>query len=557
MGNTFADLEGGVSTAASRLPKLTPLPDGRHSVTLRLPAGADVRYKYTLGDGFWNAEHDSNEAFIVRQMIVPQNDTIIEDTVITWQAGPSAPILFDVTAPANTPIDDLISIQFNPYGWTEPIPMWPLGGNRWVYKLYSPLNMLGSFHYRYCRNDQCGSADDVATSGVPGTQRKVSTSLTGENIQDSVAAWTWWPETEPVTLVAVPVNARQAGFWAGVEFQDNYRPNWQALYPSAIQNVQALGANTLVLTPTWTATSYNPLVFAPLPGSDPLWNDTLQIAQQARAQNMNVALYALPRLIPSTPDFWLNAPRTPDWWNGWFERYRAFALYHADLAAQSGAQALILGGEAVLPALPGGALVDGSPSYAPEDADARWRSLLGEVRQRFGGQILWAHPYRNSLPTTPTFADRFDAFYLLWSAPLGSTSSSVDEMATEAGRRMDTDILPVLQSLNKSAVIAINYPSAQGAATGCVPAGGSGCLDWAALSRPYPDVQSAGLDLKAQVDLYHAVLQAINQRNWVGGFISRGYYPAVSLMDKSSSVRGKMTADLLWYWLPRLTGAVR
>ncbi len=557
MGNTFADLEGGVSTVASRMPTLNPLPDGRHSVTLRLPAGADIRYKYTLGDGFWNAEHDANDAFMVRQLIVPQNDTIIQDAVSTWQAGPSAPILFDVTVPANTPTGDTVSIQFNPYGWTEAIPMWPLGGNRWVYKLYSPLNMLGSFHYRYCRNDQCGSADDVATAGVPGTQRSVSTSLTGENIQDTVNAWAWWPETEPVTLVAVPVKVRQASFWAGIEFLGNYRPNWQALYPSAMANVQALGANTLVLTPTWTATSANPLVFAPTPGSDPLWNDALQAVQYGRAQNMNVAIYATPRLQPSTPDFWLNAARTPDWWNDWFERYRAFALYHADLATQSGAQALILGGETVLPALPGGTLRDGSPSNIPADADLRWRNLIAEVRQRFTGQLLWAHPYQDSLPAAPSFADRFDAFYILWSAPLAVNSSTVDDMTSEALRRLDSDILPMLQSVSKSAVIAIDYPSAPGAASGCVPAGGGGCLDWTALSSPYPDVPSAGLDLKSQVDLYQSVLQAINQRDWVSGFISRGYYPAVSLMDKSSSVRGKMAADLLWYWLPRLTGAVR
>ncbi len=557
MGNTFADLEGGVSTLAARMPKLTPLPDGRYSVTLRLPAGADIRYKYTLGDGFWNAEHDSGGGFALRQLLVPRNDTIIEDTVYTWQAGPSAPILFDVTVPANTPTGDTVSIQFNPYGWTEPIPMWPWGGNRWVYKLYGPLNMLGSFHYRYCRNDQCGSADDVATSGIPGTQRSVSTSLMSEDIKDAVNAWVWWPESAPATLVAVPVKARPASFWAGVEFQNNYRPNWQPQYPFAMQNVQALGANTLVYAPTWTATSSNPLIFAPTPGGDPLLADALQVVQYGRAQNLNVAIFASLRLLPSAPDFWLNAPRTPEWWNGWFERYRAFAISQADLATQAGAQALILGGDAIFPALPGGTLANGYPSNVPADAEARWRNLIGEVRQRFSGQLLWAHPYGNSLPPAPPFLDRFDAVYLLWSAPLAGSSTSMDDMTNEALRRLDSEVLPFLTPSGRSVVIAIDYPSAQGAANGCVSSGGGGCLDWNALSRPYPDIQSAGLDLQIQSDLYQSMLQAINQRDWVGGFISRGYYPAVSLMDKSSSVRGKMTADLLWYWLPRLTGAVR
>lgn len=560
LGNCFADLSSGVSTLSARMPILTVLADGRQSVSLRLAVGTDVRYKYTLGDGFWNAEHASDTSFLLRQLIVPANDVVVDDTVSTWQAGKdSAPILFDVTVPAHTPVGETISIQFNPFGWTEPLPMWPLGNNHWVYKLYSPLNMLGSFHYRYCRNDQCGSADDVQTIGADVQGRTVSTSLLGENIQENVTGWAWWPESEPAALVAVPVKVRPAAFWAGVEFSPNYSPTWPALVPQAMQNVQGLGSSYVVLTPSWTASLSAPLIFSPIPGIDPLWADVIQAAQYGRAQNINVAIFATPRLMPSNADFWQNAPRTPEWWNTWFERYRAFAIYHADLAAQSGSQALVLGGEAVLPSLPGGLLVDGSPSNVPADAEGRWRSILAEVRQHFPGLILWAHPYSGSpmLPA-PVFMDEFYAFYLLWSAPLAANpSADVEAMTNAAVEMLDKDIVPFLLSTQKGAVIAINYPSAKGAAMGCVPSAGSGCLNWLALARPNPDLLSAELDLKGQADLYQAMLQATNQRDWVGGFISRGYYPSVSLMDKSSSIRGKMAADLLWYWFPRMMGVTK
>jgi hypothetical protein len=59
------------------------------------------------------------------------------------------------------------------------------------------------------------------------------------------------------------------------------------------------------------------------------------------------------------------------------------------------------------------------------------------------------------------------------------------------------------------------------------------------------------LDLKAQADIYNAVLVAINQRNWVNGIVSRGYYPPTSLQDKSSSIHGKPAADVLWSWFPK------
>jgi hypothetical protein len=59
LGNTFSDLRGGLSLVADRMPVLSSLPDGRYSVSLFLPAGADIEYKYTLGDGFWNSEFTS------------------------------------------------------------------------------------------------------------------------------------------------------------------------------------------------------------------------------------------------------------------------------------------------------------------------------------------------------------------------------------------------------------------------------------------------------------------------------------------------------------------
>lgn len=553
LGNTHGDLAGGVSTVAARMPTLTPgSQTGRYSISLRLPAGADIRYKYTLGDGFWNAEHDADGKFVVRQLIVPETDTVVNDTVRTWQAGPSAPIVFNVSVPANTPISDTVSIQFNPYGWTEPIPMWPLGNNRWVYRLSGPLNILGSFGYRYCRNDQCGAADDIETA-ASNQSRRVSTSLTPENRQDTVRAWMWLPESNPATVIAVPIKARTPGFWTGIEFQASYHPTWQPLYPFALNNVQGLGTNVLILTPTWTAKNNQPLIFAPTAGQDPLWEDGLQAIQFARASNLNVALYPSPSLQPNGPDFWLKAPRTPTWWDNWFARYRAFALYHADLASQGGGQALILGGEAISPALPGGLLVDGNPSGVPADAESRWRSLIAEVRSRFKGQLLWAHPYRGTLSPAPAFADQFDAIYLLWSAPLAANGADLDAMRTEAGRRLDEEVLPFLSSIGKPVIIAVDYPSARGAALGCVPVGG-GCLDWSALQPIYPDSASVPLDLQGQTDLYQAMLQAIEGREWVSGFVSRGYYPPVSLMDKSSSVRGKPAADLLWYWYPRLLG---
>jgi len=555
LGNTFGDLRGGFSAVAMRMPDMKILPDGRYSITLSLPVGADVRYKYTLGDGFWNAEHDASGRFVIRQLIVPNEPISIQDQAITWQAGSSAPILFEVNAPADTPYTDIVSLQVNPYGCTEPIPMWPLGNNRWAYTLYSPLNLIGSFEYRYCRNEQCGSADDVLTTSQH-RGRPAATSLVPQDLQDTISEWEWYGYESSGQVLGVPVQAHGPDFIAGVEFQADYHPTWQAWMNPALQNVQGIGANWVVLSPTWTVGRDAPLIFAPTPGQDPLWDDTQETISQARALNLNAALFPTPNFPSSADGWWASARRDPTWWDAWFERYRAFLLYHADLASQNGVSMLILGGEWAGPSLPGGMLADGSSSGVPADAAARWGAIITDVRQHYSGKVFWALPYSGSQPSAPVFLGELDGIYLLWQAPLSSAGApTVEEMSAEAGRMLDGDIFSLGQSWKKPIILAPVYPSVSGAATGCLPDGAGGCLDWKVLSRPNPERTDFSTNLELQLDIYQALLGATNSRIWVAGFISRGYYPPAILQDPSASIHGKPASDALWYWFPRLTGA--
>ncbi len=412
LGNTFGDLDGGLSTIASQMPVMSPLPDGRYTVTLELPAGTDLLYKYTQGDGLWNAEHTADGNFRVRQLIVPDSNSIVQDQVETWLSGPNAPILFQVSVPPSTPVEDIISIQFNPYAWTVPIPMWPVGNNQWVFKAFSPLGMGNSLGYRYCRNDQCGSADDAATAGNATPGRTVTMAQTYQELQDTVTNWQW--EALPTGVGAQPiVNKRPQGFVSGVELQPFFHPSWSPFYPGAFLTLKSFHADWTVIDSTWTVSRNNPLVFSLKPGLNPLSNEIESQVSSARAANLNVALFPNPR-FENLADDWRYS--TPGDWNAWFDRYRAFALYHADAATKSNAQALILGGEWIPPAL-----FDGTP-----EADPRFRALLTEVREHFGGQVWWGQPYTGSMQASPSFLDAVDGIYLLWSAPLAQKSQRND-----------------------------------------------------------------------------------------------------------------------------------
>jgi Carboxypeptidase regulatory-like domain/Glycoside Hydrolase Family 113 len=558
LGNTYADLRGGISSVADRMPVMGLRPDGSYTLTLNLPAGAYVAYKYTLGDGFWNAEHTSDGAFRVREFIVPAKDSVIQDQVDTWRAGASAPILFEVTVPRDTPTGDLIYIQFNPYGWTEPLPMWPMGNDRWAYKLYGPVNTLGNLRYRYCRDAQCGSADDLSTAGPDAEGRSLQTSLSEQDIKDTVKDWAWLKSLEPSTLVGTSIVARADGFVAGVEFQPNYRPNWTYFNAQAVQSVQSLGANLLLVTPSWTFANASPLEIGPVPEHDPFWQDAASMIGQARAANLNVGVFPIAQFAASPADFWDKAPRDDAWWQNWFDHYRAFAVNFADLAAQTDAQALVLGGDWIGPALPGGTLADGSPSGVPADAEERWKAIIAEARQHFSGKLWWATPYAaNSQGTSFDFAGAADAIYLMWSAPLASApGASVSDMTARAGQLLDNEIAPLQSLLGKPLVLGLTYPSAVGGETACLSDGEGGCLSSSALDQPN-DPAAANVDLQVQADIYEAMLEAVNSRSFISGLISRGYYPPATLQDKSTSIHGKPAADLLWYWFPRLTGVVK
>ncbi len=85
-GAVFAELAGGVSTSAARMPTMVRV-DATHALLLtQLHAGTDLRYKYTLGDGLWNAERDASGGFVTRQLIVPEQGPIVQDTVASWRS---------------------------------------------------------------------------------------------------------------------------------------------------------------------------------------------------------------------------------------------------------------------------------------------------------------------------------------------------------------------------------------------------------------------------------------------------------------------------------------
>lgn len=523
LGNTFATLTGGVSSLAANMPQLTLLPDKRYMLTLNLPVGTDLRYKYTLGDGFWNAEHNRDGSFRLRQAIVPPRDFMLEEEVETWFSGSRNTITFDVTIPAETPADEFVAIQLNPlFGWTEPIPMWKLSPTRWAYVLYSPLNLPGNLSFRFCRNGQCGAADDILTPGQYGQGRPVQNSGQPQTINVEVTEWLNLPWTSnPYPIYEATISVRGKDFWRGFEHVAEFHPSWVSLLPVSMEKIGASQANWVVLSPTWTFDQDDPgrsyPLLDPLPGQDMLEPELSALVSGAHQHDLNVALFPGVNFPVDPDEWWVSGKRDETWWAMWFEQYARFILNQAEIAASQGATALILGGAWLRPALPGGTLADGSPSNLPEYAETQWSNLLTEVRRHFQGQVLWALPFEEAA-RPPAFLKAVDGIYLLYtiSAEVNQAALQGADLKAEFDQQLDNTVRTLQILENKPIILAFSSP--------------------------------ADPDPQAQYSAYQAMLSAVNERDWIAGFSSRGFFPPVPLNDHTASAYGKPLMDLLDYW---------
>jgi len=557
LGNTFADLRGGISAIASRAPLLTYLKDRQYAFTIRLPAGLDLRYKFTLGDGFWNAERQSDGKFRIRQLIVPDADKTIEDAIEAFTTPGMGPIQFDVTVAAGIAKNEVVSIQFNPYGWTEPIPMWQLGDGHWIYVLYTPLDsdLVGDAEYRYCKNDQCGIADDSATPGQDTTGKPFTPTSQPQKLQDVIREWAWTPENRPtITVTSDTIAPKPAGFTTGVEFLPGYNPSWQAYLGPAFDNIKEMHSDMVILSPTWHFITPNPPILSQVPGLDATWYDLARMGALARDKGLRIAVHPSTAYYQPDKIWWQNATRDANWWQSWFDRYETFVLNHADYANQIGAEALILGDDTISPALPGGKLFDGSPSGVPDNASERWSSMLSKIRSRYNGKIIWRLNYPVEIKNVPDFLTNVDEIYLVMDGKITDADSpTVDTLRGEISNSMNNDISLIHEKFPKPFILGIAYPSVTGAASGCVQSNEI-CLPMSVFEQSGLDLPSVTQNLAEQADIYNAAFEALNQNNWIQGVVASGYYPAVSLQDKSISVRGKPAADVIWFWFSHFTG---
>jgi len=546
-GNTFAKSTGSMSVYPKRMPALTPHQDGTLSVTLTLYAETDLRYKFTLGTGYWNAEQSNEGGFRTRQLIVPTEDAVINHTIDTWRSPGIEPVTFSVTIPPGTSPRDEKFIQLRTDQWTEPIPLWPLGNGEYLYILFSPLEPNQTVHYQFCRNGDCARARDA---GSVSFERQFQPAQNPQTITLTLDRWeNWTPLEQGALIVDAFVPTKPAWYQTTIELSPEMNPAWRVFSPTGIARLEELNAENVVFSPQWLVNPGSPYLHPEL-GLTPLTGELITLVNTTHSPGFDTAIF--PQIGPNhmIENWWMDTAHTKAWWNEFFKSYRGFILNYAQIAQISGAEALILGGKSLLPAFEGGLLPDGSDSKVPLGFDNDWLTLLEDVREIYDGQLIWSTNVNREMDPLPDFIYEFDEIYISVDSPLALGDHPTFEMIQSGFTRViDEEIYEVYRSTAKPITLALAYPSVEMAASGCALIDDScyndGLFQTSELA-PYM------IQMEDQALIYNAVLPILASRDWITGVSIRGYEPSVTIQDSSSSIAGKPAADVVQYWFTQM-----
>jgi len=537
LGNAYADLSAGSAASSVNYPVLEKTSRGHYSIKLEIPVGFYLRYKYSLGDGFWNSELTSEGKFVVRDLLVYENATI-RDSVNTFTASGYEPVKIIAKTPDSTPIQETVFIQFNPFGWMEPIPMVLSSTGQWEFTVYSPLQFLGTVEYRFCRNGQCEIAAENTTE-----VRNFLPSSTAQTLKSTVITWHGLDDNsiDSSKLLSLESVQPRPDFIAGIELSPVYLPDWRSSIDEGLTFSSGIGSDWVILSPTWTATQKTVPEIEVLPGKDLLWTELMTQVSHVTMSEQTTILFPVINYTQDPDKFWSDESRSETWWLTWYDQYQRFLFHNADLAQIMGVEALIIGDPSIIPSINVQEVAEGVSVAPAEYATERWDSLISGIRDRFSGQLIGVVSVSADYVLIPAWLDKVDMVYVLLSPSLENLDGSVSEIKLQFDSILDETVSPIAQEFDKPVIVGVSYASNE--------QGGNGYL----LSNPYqqltPDdalgVESAP---ELQAKIYSAAILSASSHDWISGFISRGYYPFVELQDASSSIYRKPASEILWFW---------
>lgn len=540
-GNTFSDLLGSMSIETSRMPLLEQQADGTLRKTMSLYSGTDLRFKFTLGDGYWNTEQKNEGGNFTRQLIVPNQNITLELQIESWRSSVFEPISFSTFINPGVGYAGERYIQFKINDWTEPLRMWPIGNGDYLYILYSPFEMASPITYRVCLDTACNSP---SASQLISQEEQVEPS--DQPLSRSISVDSWLTELTKESypdIYRIPFPYKSQDYKTIIELSPRIRPSESALISIGIEEIKQLNANTVILTAQWFQNGAEDLLHPEI-GKTPFYFELYSYINAVKENGFTVGLYPQMDLLASDGDAFNFSHQNKSWQQSWFDSYRQFVLNYAKLAEITNTEYLFVGDKNLLASLPD------QNAYNADQLEDQWLSLISDIRSEYGGKLVWAANAGAEMDPLPEFIDAFDEIYVSMDSPLSEgNSASFNQIAYGFTRNLDNFLYEVYRSTLKPVTLAFAYPSVDGAVQGCQLLNNDCNNDGLFVEE---EVSDQTLNLFEQAEIYNAIFPTAASREWITGISIRGYIPGGTSDDPTSSIAGKPAKDVIQHWFSGL-----
>jgi len=196
-----------------------------------------------------------------------------------------------------------------------------------------------------------------------------------------------------------------------------------------------------------------------------------------------------------------DLPSGDQYWDEWFRSFRETALFHAHVAAEHGADMLIIAKQILAAICPGN-----------ED---RWRNLIAEVRTVYPGPIAMCvqhGPEKYDADFIP--GDALDYLVIQYELPLSSAKNPSMKELREAFEYYNDTLFEPLSTRYDVPIIFLAAPFMS-----CSTAANQVWFEWGQKS----ECALRQRDLLIQAKMYEALLQAISDEAWAAGLWTWGY----------------------------------
>lgn len=296
------------------------------------------------------------------------------------------------------------------------------------------------------------------------------------------------PATQPVAQPAAIDTASNGLDYRGIAIQvaSGYRPVER--YGKLIEEIADLGANTVLLSVAGHMEHAGSQSIFIESRKVPSPDEFKQIIRKAKSHDLKVVIMPIVLLKNPRGNEWRGLIDPPSW-EVWWNEYREFVLYFADIAREGQADALIIGSELI----------------STERQTERWQELIEAIRPRFhGGKLGYSANWDHYRPIE--FWDKLDFIGMTSYYTLADKKSPTVAALVAKWKPIRTDILAWQRQIGKPILMTeVGWCSQEGAAT----------APW----NYYQDQRATPAGMEEQRRLYEAFIRVWNDTPQLMGVI--------------------------------------